>query len=320
MKTLVTRNTLLLCLLLPFAAAAQEAIDESRSVSANERVSIEVMRGNVRIRVSDDNVFRVRGTLDEDAEGYTLESSNGFTSFEIDYPRSSRGWNWRGDDDEGSKLEIEVPVGSELEFEGVSVDVDVMGISGSSSIQTVNGDLTASSLSGFVQLGTVNGSIDSTNNSGRISISTVNGEVTDRNSTGRIEYDAVNGEIRASSSASEVTVSTVNGEAELSLTGTEVLAMGTVNGDIDVRLASSLSPRIEGSTVSGDLRLELEPTINASFDVSANAGGDIENRLTDARATRDQYGPRKQLNFATGSGAGTVNITTVSGDIHIVPL
>lgn len=320
MKANPPRNTLLLCLLLPFAASAQEPIDESRAISANERIEIEVMRGNVRIRASGDNVFRVRGTIDEDAEGYTLESNNGFTRFEVDYPRSWRGRGWNNDDDDGSEFEIEVPAGSELEFEGVSVDVEVMGISGGSSINTVNGDISASELSSFVQLASVNGEITSLNNSGRIEISTVNGEVTDSNSSGRIEYGTVNGEITASSSASEVTVSTVNGEAELSLTGTEVLELSTVNGDLEVRLAGSLSPRIDGNTVSGDLRLELEPTINARFDISANAGGDIENDISDALPTRDRYGPRKQLNFSTGNGSGSVNITTVSGDIEIAPL
>lgn len=319
MYTILTRNILLLCLLLPFAANAQETIDESRSVSANERVSVEVMRGNVRIRASDDNVFRVRGSIDEEAEGYTLESSNGFTRFKVDYRRSSRGWSWN-DEDDGSELEIEVPMASELEFEGISVDVDVMSITGSTTIQTVNGGITASQLSGFIDLTAVNGQINSSNNSGRIEIITVNGEVTDSDSTGRIEYSTVNGEIRASSSAAEISVSTVNGEAELSLTGTEVLEMGTVNGDIEVRLAGSLSPRIDGNTVSGDLRLELERDINASFDISANAGGDIDNELSDARPTRDQYGPRKQLNFSTGTGTGSVELTTVSGDIEIAPL
>tara|TARA_R110001592_G_scaffold148079_1_gene372740 strand:- start:148 stop:1107 length:960 start_codon:yes stop_codon:yes gene_type:complete len=319
MTAILTKNALLLCLLLPFAANAQETIDESRSVSANERVYIEVMRGTVRIRASDDNLFRVRGTLDERAEGYTLESNNGFTRFEVEYPRSSRGWGWNNDKGDGSELEIEIPAGSELEFESVNGDVDVMDISGSSSIKTVNGDIVASSLSSFVELGSVNGDIESNDNSGRLEISTVNGEVRDNNSSGRIEYDTVNGEIRASSSATEVSVSTVNGEAELALTGTEVLAMGTVNGDIDVRLANSLSPRIEGSTVSGDIRLELERDINASFDISAH-GGDIENDMSDARPTRDKYGPRKQLNFSTGNGSGSVEITTVNGDIELVPL
>ena len=301
MKAILSKNALLLCLLLPFAASAQEPIDESRSVSANERISIEVMRGTVRIRPSDDNVFRVRGTIDEDAEGYTLESENGFTSFEIDYPRSSRGRSW-SDGDDGSELEIEIPQGSELEFEGVSVDVDVMGITGGSEISTVNGDIIASELGNFVHLAAVNGEIDSRNNSGRIDISTINGE------------------IRANSSATEVSISTVNGEADFRLSGTQVLELSTVNGDIDVRLADSLSPRIDGSTVSGDLRLALEPAISASFDISANSGGDIENDFSDERPTRDRYGPRKHLNFSTGTGAGSVNITTISGDIELVPL
>lgn len=319
MNKILSSNTLLLCLLLPFAANAQETLDESRSVSANERISIEVPRGEVSIRASEDNVFRVRGRIDEDADEYTLDSDNGFTRFEVDYPRS-RGWNWGNNDDDDTDLQIEVPAGSELEFEGVNVTVTVVGITGSSSINTVNGDIFASELSNFVHLAAVNGDIDSRQNSGRIEITTVNGGLKDSGSSGRIDYSTVNGEIEASSNASEVTVSTVNGEAEVSLQGTEVLEMSTVNGDIDVRLAGSLSPRIDGSTVSGDLRLELERSINASFDISAHSGGDLENSLSDATPTRDRYGPRKELRFSLGNGSGSVDITTVSGDIELSPL
>ncbi|MCB1676165.1 MAG: DUF4097 family beta strand repeat protein, partial [Halioglobus sp.] len=259
-----------------------------------------------------------RGTLDEDAEGFTLDSASGFTHFEVDVPRRLRRGSWLNNDDEGSQLEFEVPRNAELEFEGVNTDVTVDGVQGSSNVSSVNGEITARNLAGYVELSTVNGTLRSENLSGRLDISTVNGEIHDTGASGRAEYSSVNGEIYVTGSATEVTVSTVNGEADIRLQGAEELELSTVNGDIDVRMAGSMSPRVEGSTVSGDLRLALEPDVNASFDLEAHAGGDIENRLTDERASRrDRYGPGRSLNFSTGDGSGSIEMTTVSGDLEI---
>ena len=310
-------KSLVLCLLFPLSTLAQESIDESRTVASNERISIEVISGKVSIRGTQDNVFRVRGMLAEDAEGYILESNNGFTRFEVEMPR--RGfWNQRSrrDSDE-SELEIEVPMGAAIEFAGVNIDINVTEIHGSSDITTVNGDIYANNLSNIVSLSTVNGKIENRNSDGRIKLASVNGEIFDEDSEGRIEFTTVNGEVVSASRAQEVSIETVNGEAELDLVGTEVLEMSTVNGDIDVRLAGSFSPRIEGSTVSGDLNLIIEGEISAHFSINAHAGGDIENLFSDDRATRDQFGPRKQLNFKTKDAQGSINLTTVSGDIEI---
>lgn len=319
MTRLLPPFALLLSLVLPLPVLAQEAIDETRGVSANERIDIEVARGEVRIRPGTDAVFRVRGTLDEEAEGYVLESGNGYTRFEVEMPRRF-GSRLFGDNDEGSRLEIEVPVNAVLTFVGVNVDVDVAGIYGSSTLSTVNGNIAVSDLRSFVTLNTVNGRIRSQGLDGRVEISTVNGEIDDTDSRGRLTLSSVNGEIASDSQATELAVSTVNGEGSVNLTGTAVLEMSTVNGDLVVRLSGNASPRVDGSTVSGDLTLFLPADLDASFDLEANAGGDIHNRLTDAKPSGDRYGPRERLNFTLGAGTGSIEFSTISGDITIGPL
>ncbi len=313
--TIIKSFTLLL--FLPLSVFAQEAIDESRSVSSNERISIEVLSGEVTIRGSDDNLFRVRGTLAESADGYTLDSNNGFTRFEVEIPQ--RGFfNWRDHRDaDQSNLEIEVPMGAELEFEGVNIAIVIEEVHGSTNISTVNGDIDANNLSNIVELSTVNGTIENRHSNGRIELSSVNGEIFDEESSGRISYNTVNGEIVAASNAEEVSVNTVNGDAEIELIGSQVIELSTVNGDIEIRLTQSLRPRIEGSTVSGDISIEVEPEISAHFSIDAHAGGNIENGLSNDQPTRDRYGPSKHLNFSTKDSQGSVNLSTVSGDIEI---
>lgn len=296
----------------------RKAVDETVAVAANEKIYLEVMSGEITITATSAKQVKIKGYLDEKATGYTLDSKDGFTRFEMQMPRSV---NYNGHSkQQQADLTIELPQGANVEFKGVNGDVRVSGIEGGSKIETVNGDIVASALSNQVTLTTVNGVIDNTNSKGRISLSAVNGEIKDKASTGRVEYAVVNGEIDAQSNADEVDVNTVNGDAKVKLTGTSRLKMTTVNGELDVKLAQVASPRISGSSVSGEITLQLDSAVSARFDLRASAGGDIDNKLTSDKATKAKYGPARSLQFSTGNGDGSVELNTVSGDLTIEKL
>jgi DUF4097 and DUF4098 domain-containing protein YvlB len=299
-------------------ADSREVVNESHTVSANEKIYIEVMSGNISIKAVSGNKFTVSGKLDEKATGYVLDTKDGFSRFEMTMPRQVN-YNWK-DKSNTAELSFEVPVGSSVEFKGVNSDVNVSGINGGSQIGTVNGKITGHSLTTQVKLNTVNGEIISKNNSGRVELGSVNGEISDVGSSGRLDYNVVNGKIDANSSAEEVSLSTVNGDAKIKLTGTQRLKLSTVNGEIDAALAKSVSPRISGSTVSGDIELRLESNINARVDIKASAGGDISNQLTSDKASKAKYGPARSLQFTLGNGDGSIDLTTVSGDIELKKL
>lgn len=320
MKTFTPKRMALVLLsmtcLSPLAFAAEQ-INEQRDVRANEKIYIENMRGNVEIKAVSKNVFSVKGKLDEKAEGFELTSKDGFTRFEVKMPRTTySGWNDNGEK-EGSMLQIEVPVGSQIEFSGVNANVTATGVEGGSKLTTVNGAIIAKQLKNDVSLETVNGEIDSIDNSGRIKLNTVNGEIDDKGSSGRLSAESVNGEISLESRATEIDVSVVNGEADLKLEGTERLDFSAVNGEIKADLKGSLAPRINTSTVSGSATLKLEPKISARFKLEASAGGDIDNKLTSQKADKSKYGPRRSLEFSTGSGDGSIEMSTVSGDLTV---
>ncbi|KKL00623.1 hypothetical protein EIK76_14675 [Rheinheimera mesophila] len=292
---------------------AAESVNENLQVANNERIYIENMRGEVQIIATGETRFKVSGTLDEKAEGYELSSKNGFTSFKVKMPTMSNYGNWGDQEKQGSRLQIEVPLGAQLEFQGVNASVRVSGVQGSTKVTTVNGSVYAEKLQQFIQLETVNGEITSVNNNGRITLNTVNGEIEDSGSQGRLSIEAVNGSIESKSSASEVAVSVVNGEADLELTNVQQLTMSSVNGELEAEVKGSLTPRIEASTVSGNAKLKLEKAVSAKFNLVANAGGSIKNELTSQKAERAKYGPRSSLEFSTGKGEGSVEMNTVSG-------
>lgn len=296
-------------------ADAREAVKESRAISANEKIYIEVMSGEITINAVSSNQFKASGKLDEKATGYTLDSKNGFTRFEMTMPRQVSS-NWPGKSS-NAELSFDVPVGSNVEFKGVNGNVTVTGIHGSSQIGTVNGDIKASDLRNSVKLSTVNGEIKVKDASGKVELSSVNGKIDDEGSNGRLSYDVVNGKIKVKSSAEEVSVNTVNGDAELILNGTKQLKLSTVNGEIDASLKGSASPRVSGSSVSGDIELKLDSNVNSRFDIKASAGGSISNKLSDDKASKAKYGPSSSLQFTLGSGDGSLALTTVSGDIKL---
>lgn len=296
---------------------AAESVNENLQVANNEKIYIETMRGEVDIVASSAGRFKVSGTLDEKAEGYELDSKNGFTSFKVKMPNMRNYGNWDDQEKEGSRLKIEVPQGTELEFQGVNANVRVSGVQGSTKVTTVNGSVYGEKLQKFIQLETVNGEITSVNNNGRISLHTVNGEIEDTGSQGRLSIEAVNGSIDTKSSAEEISVSVVNGEADLELTNVQQLTMSSVNGSLEAQLKGSIAPRVEVSTVSGDAELKLDKAVNAKFNLVANAGGSIKNELTSHKAEKAKYGPRRSLEFSTGQGEGSVEMSTVSGSLKL---
>lgn len=300
-----------------FSRAAENpvAIDETRQVQVNERIEIEVMRGEVVIRTGSDNTFRVSGTLDELAEGFELRSSNGFTFFEVLMPRNIGRGGFRSAQE--SELEIVVPVNSNVSYTGVNANVDIDGVTGGTQVTTVNGTISASNLADRIQLRTVNGDISSRNNNGRLDLQTVNGEIRDSGSEGRAYYEAVNGEIDINSAAVEIEVTVVNGSVQAQLSGTRDLSMKSVNGDIDVELSDVTSPRIEGSTVSGEVTLTLPADIDARFSLQSHAGGNIVNNITDDEVVRARFGPARDLDFSTGRGVGMIEMSSVTGRLEL---
>lgn len=73
-----------------WAAENSEQVNQTPQVSASEIIYIDVMSGDVIIRVGNDNTFTVSGVLDEQAEGFELTSANGSARFKMNMPRRTR--------------------------------------------------------------------------------------------------------------------------------------------------------------------------------------------------------------------------------------
>lgn len=292
---------------------AGEKIDRQLPASETSNISIESASGQVNILGWDRPQVSVKGELADDAERFIFEQKGSLIKIKVVMPHNQRSrWN-----EQGSDLSIFLPHNARVTFGGVSSDVTLENLSRDVEVKTVSGDLQASNLTNHVELVTVSGFIKTQELSGKVYLSTVSGDINDKNSSGRLQLKAVSGDIKSRSAASEMLVKSVSGEIVLSLTKVDELQVSTVSGDVESKISLNDDGLVKFSSVSGDMVLNFQPEVQASFRLNANAGGELTNKLTSDKAVEAKYGPSSKLQFETGNGNGSVRVGTVSGSIDI---
>jgi DUF4097 and DUF4098 domain-containing protein YvlB len=305
--------TLLGVFMLPVLAG--EKVDQQLPASAENNVEIENIRGNVSIIGWDKEQVSVVGELDDKTEQFIFERRANSILIKVKVPgHFGHGSFSQG---AGSDLTIKLPKHSKMNFSGVSTDVIVENLQQRSEINVVSGSIKASNLANSVDFSTVSGDIISNNLTGKISLATVSGDLRDENSAGRLSLSSVSGNIKANSSATEVNAHAVSGEISLDLANVDLLELQTVSDDVTVNLTLNSNGSIDASSVSGNVSLNFQQDIQASFRVTSNAGGRINNKLSDDKAIEAKYGPGSKLRFETGNGNGSVQVSTVSGNIKL---
>lgn len=169
-------------------------------------------------------------------------------------------------------------------------------------IRTTSGDVDDATLyANTVALGSTSGDVDDVNIHAReVNVATVSGDV-------EVDIHADNASVRTTSGDVEVegrmltlNVSTVSGDVELNV-NVAGLVFKTVSGDVDVNCKGDAIRSITGSTVSGDVEVELPDCIGAIATTITSRAGEV------------------RVNHPTKEGGPTVGgrISTNSGDITI---
>lgn len=304
---------------LSIAQSAGKKVNERLDIPSSAQVTVDNLRGKVKVRSHDSNTAEVTGTLDEEATDFIFELRGNTLVIKVEMPRNSNSYNWSGSG--GSDLVINLPKQVALNLSGVSMDADVAGLAGGADIKLVSGNILANRLSGNVRLNTVSGDITSRKLGERgsdIRFETVSGDIDDADADSNgISYQSVSGDIIAIATAEYIQVQSVSGDIELDLGTVSKLSLKTVSGDTSATLALLEGGLIEAQGVSGDLTLAFTEEPDAQFELGVNAGGDITNRLSSDKAEKAKYGPSKTLNFRLGNGSASVTVDTVSGDITL---
>ncbi len=260
--------------------------DQKASFVAKGVIEIENFTGSVKVTGWERNEIAVAGRAD--AGELELEVTGERASIQVDTsnPHGTR-----------VELDIKVPAGSSLEVNAFQADVEVSGVSGNVTVESVNGKLVVAGAQGELELNSVNGTVEVSGASKRVHVEAVNGDVTLKGVGGRIEASTVNGRLRFEGGA------------------LERASFETVSGPLLVVGELHPQARVELQTVSGTIELALPAATQARFEASSFSG-EIKNELSaDQPSRRSKFTGERELSFTLGNGGATVDLQSLSGQI-----
>jgi DUF4097 and DUF4098 domain-containing protein YvlB len=293
-------------------ADKQQRVDESRIAESDGLVRINVVRGEISVNGWDKSEVSVSGLLDEELEEFIFDVDGSETEIKVRIPRHTNSWHSRDE----TNLVINVPENSEIAISGVSLDVDVEDVKSSVEVGVVSGEISLEGGSDRVVLQTVSGDIDVRKITGRIKVKTVSGDIESYDAVGESIYGTVSGDILIESGGDDLKVETVSGDVEIAGTDFVEISGHSVSGDVEISGQLKSGGVVEFDSVSGSIRLGLQGTIDARFDLETGSGS-IRNRLTDDEPKASKYVRDESLRFTVGAGSGEVVLSTRSGNITV---
>lgn len=201
--------------------------------------------------------------------------------------------------------------------------------------ETVTGELRLERILGSVTVASQSGSIWADSVQRGLSANTASGEVTAAGiEGGRVECKSVSGDVKAERIGLEapldITVESVSGDVSL-LHASGNIALKAVSGDVTT--SGIKTTRLQAQTVSGDVGLHLIEAFSGTMQVNT-VSGDVEIALVEGsnlrtslstasgelRCDHDAHevvATERLWTGQIGTGAGTLNVQTISGDAHI---
>ncbi len=283
------RTTLAFLLLIPTFARAEGRIEQRQSAAPDGIVQIDNQAGTIRVVGWAKNEIQVIGNLGHGADGVNLSVRGRRAEISVDSmnPHGIK-----------SDLEIHLPAGSLVEIDSFAAEINVEGVNGQVTAETVNGSIRLSGGFQDATASSVNGSVEVSGNTKRLQVESVNGAVTVKGASGEIEASTVNGTLSVAGSAFDrATLETVSG---------------------NLRFEGDLHPTasLDASTVSGGAEFLFPASVSADFTISTFSG-EITNELGPQAERKSKWTSQKELEFTAGKGGASVTIETLSGTIRL---
>jgi hypothetical protein len=187
--------------------------------------------------------------------------------------------NWLRPQRHSANLTLSVQKDCPVQLGVVSATAVVAGASAKTSLKSVSGGMTLDGVTGTVDANTVSGSLEAQGLDGSVVFRSVSGDLTLAGGTvGRLEAKTVSGGVTA--------------DVELHAAGQ--LRIGTVSGDVALRLPAGTGARADLRSASGRIMTDFDD-------------------LTAHRAAGS-----KTLSATLGDGSGKLSVSTMSGDVTIL--
>jgi DUF4097 and DUF4098 domain-containing protein YvlB len=155
-------------------------------------------------------------------------------------------------------LTIKAPVGSDCDVHTASADVSCVGELGAVRVNTASGDVTVASADGEVSVKSASGDVfvDQAREDARID--TTSGDVKISRVGGDLEVKAISGDVTAGQVGGSATVNTVSGDIDVKDISSGSANIEALSGDVSVAVARGIGVYLDLSTMSGDVRNELD--------------------------------------------------------------
>jgi DUF4097 and DUF4098 domain-containing protein YvlB len=160
----------------------------------------------------------------------------------------------------GLDLTITAPARSDCDVHTASADVSCVGEVGSLSVNTASGDVTAASVGGRLAVKSASGDIYVDRTAADARINSVSGDVQLGHVGGDLEVKATSGDVTVGDAGGSVDANTVSGDVDIKNISAGRADIEALSGDLSVAVARGIGVYLDLSTMSGDVRNELDET------------------------------------------------------------
>ena len=339
------------------AAAADAQTDElvrTIPMASGGQLTLTNISGDITVAGDGDGTLTLRVTKrlrDADAVGEAvardalerveieIRERGDRVAVETEYPRGGFAGRvadlFRGGARVAVDYDVTVPRGVEVAIESVSGSVTVENVDGETSIETISGDVRLSSLPRLAEVEMVSGDLRMTDvgNDDELSAEAVSGRITiDGVRAPRLDVSTVSGTLSLNRvEARRVDVETVSGSVtfDSALDADGRYEFESHSGAIQVTLPAGTGFDLEARSFSGSLRSNATIGLRMDGDdglrVSADRislDGNPDNPTVEAAAPLIRWdlnrNGRREIDGTVGGGGGHLELSTFSGDMTVV--
>ncbi|MDI6740707.1 MAG: DUF4097 family beta strand repeat-containing protein [Candidatus Edwardsbacteria bacterium] len=210
-------------------------------------------------------------------------------------------------------FQLELPKNIGVELGTASGDIEIADINRGAKVQSASGEISLARCGGAIELSTASGDVDLKDLSATaaVRVQTVSGDI-EINSAGQFAIRSVSGDISADLPMGKIDLNTVSGDIELDALSFEEIIANTTSGDARIEIKATPEATIQLQSISGDIEVELPD--NPLITIEAlTTSGDIDCDLE--LAERNQTS--RKLTGRMGNGRTRLTARTTSGDISL---
>ena len=248
------------------------------------QLDLHIPAGSIRIRAEETAQTQVSITGERTSEAVRIafdDVRQGEQRLTIEYRERGKLFGWGGTE---MRVDLTVPIGTDVACDTGSADLEIMGRIGSLSFRSGSGNCRFDDVDGDVNVTVASGDMAGTAVGGGLSFHSASGDARVREVGRDVGGKSASGDVSLGTVAGSVRLATVSGDVEIGSVAVGSTSVRSVSGDVEVAVARGTRVYLDISSTSGDTVSELDMS-----DPSTGAGPDLD-----------------------------LQVNTVSGDIRIV--